>query len=75
MAPSLLSRPIIALAEALDSRYGWDRLPGVLGLVSLLGLRLRLQADNLHDPGTADGFAPARPWDRRYLTARTLDGT
>ncbi len=75
MARSLLSRPIVALAEALDSRYGWDRLPGVLGILSLLGIRLRLQADNLHDAGTPAGAAPPRPWDRRYLTARTLDGT
>jgi hypothetical protein len=69
------AKPIVALAEALDRRYGWDRLPEQLGILALLGMRLRLQADNLFDTGSPDGVAPRRPWNGRYLTARTLDGT
>jgi hypothetical protein len=74
MAARGLARPLVAIAQALDRRYGWDRLPLPLGLVTLLGLRHRLQADNLYGTGVPNGVQPG-PWDTRYRTARTLDGT
>lgn len=36
-------------AEALDRRFGWDKLPLPLGVLILIGLRMRLRQDNLHD--------------------------
>ena len=32
-------------AEKLDRRYGWDKLPWPLGLVTLIGLRNRLRRE------------------------------
>jgi hypothetical protein len=76
MARSLLSRPLAIVAEALDRRVGWDRLPLPLGLLTLLGLRHRLQSENLQDTGVPQGSArPAPRWNARYETVRTLDGT
>jgi hypothetical protein len=48
-----------AVTEYVDRRIGWDRLPTMLGLAELIGLRTRLRERNLHDtaglPG-ADGM-------------------
>jgi hypothetical protein len=62
-------------AEAVDRRIGWDRLPLPLGLVTLIGLRDRLRAENLHDTGRGPLDRPPVSEHERYLTARTLDGT
>jgi hypothetical protein len=62
------------VAESLDRRYGWHRLPLPLGIATLLGLRQRLQRKNLHDTGTPRDV-PAPQFHPRYLTARSLDGT
>jgi hypothetical protein len=39
------------LAEWLDRRFGWGRLPYLLGLFTLVGLRDRLRERNLYDTG------------------------
>jgi Animal haem peroxidase len=82
MAASPFAKAFTASMEALDRKVGWHRVPLVLGLGVLLGLRLRLQEKNLYDtrapqPETgANGSGSGRPaWDARYATARTLDGT
>jgi hypothetical protein len=61
------------LAERVDRRVRWDRLPLPLGLLVLLGLRERLRQRNLYAvPGAADrGDTAVPPGVRR---ARTLDG-
>src|SRR5262249_59021091 len=64
--------------ERLDRKVGWHRVPPALGLMVLLGLRMRLQSKNLFDTGrSADGNGNgAKPeWQKRWATARTLDGT
>jgi hypothetical protein len=65
-----LGRVLIRLATSLDTRIGWDRLPRPLGIVTLMGLRERLRAENLTDTGLVKP-APSRPPD---LKVRTLDG-
>ena len=65
---------VVYVGEALDRRFHWDRLPLPLGILSIVGLRERLRQRNLHDTGLPDPPA-GRTWDRRYLTARTIDGS
>ncbi|MGH3813803.1 MAG: peroxidase family protein [Pseudonocardiaceae bacterium] len=44
----------MSVAECIDRSIGWDKLPRVLGLPTLIGLRERLQRDNLFDTGVPD---------------------
>ena len=64
------------LAEAVDHRIGWHRLPAFLADLVLIGIRTRLRRENLYDttlPCTdAPATDPPRPPD---LTIRTVDGT
>ena len=62
-------------AGRLDRRYGWDRLPWPLGLLTLIGLRNRLRQKNLYDVGRGPLDRPDVSDHPRYQTARTLDGT
>jgi len=63
------------LAERLDRRYGWDKLPRPLAIVTLIGLRNRLRQKNLYDTGRGPLDKPDVNDHPRHLTARTLDGT
>jgi len=49
MARSLFSRVFADVTEALDRRFRWHRLPVPLGLLTLVGLRMRLRESNLFD--------------------------
>jgi hypothetical protein len=74
--PQSLSNAFNAAMEALDKRVGWHKLPVPLGLLTLIGIRNQLREKNLYDtrPNGQDG-REAPPWNARYLTARTFDGT
>ncbi len=48
------------MAASLDRRFGWDRLPRPIGIVTLIGLRTRLRERNLYDTG-AGGSLRAAP--------------
>jgi hypothetical protein len=61
---------IAVVAEHLDRRFGWHRLPRWLGILTLLGLRTRLRTQNLYDPG----LPPLPPPPGRPLPWRSLDG-
>jgi Animal haem peroxidase len=74
MLRSLFSRIYADVTEALDRRFGWHRLPVPLGLLTLVGLRMRLRESNLHDASTAPADRPP-PEGSRHLTSRTVDGT
>ncbi len=65
------------VSDALDARWGWDRLPTPLGLAVLIGLRDSLRRYNLHDTGSlpSTGRPPVPPFRSEYLTTRTLDGS
>jgi hypothetical protein len=60
-----------ALTSALDRRFGWDKLPRSLGLLTVLGLRTRLRRENLYDTGIVKP-PPSEPAD---LKVRTVDGS
>ena len=74
MPEHVRTSPVDELAEALDRRVGWHRLPLPLALLTFFGLRNRLRQRNLFDTGLADPPA-SRSWDLRFRKARTLDGT
>src|SRR5438067_1481970 len=61
--------------EAVDKRVGWHKLPVPLALLNLIGIRSRLRHDNLYDTGVPEPKNGEPAFDKRYLTARTLDGT
>jgi hypothetical protein len=63
-----------SLATFLDRRFGWERLPKPLGLLTLAGVRTRMRKRNLYDTGLRDG-EPADGDRERARAARTLDGT
>ena len=74
-----LSKIFTQLAESLDHSIGWSRMPKMLGILTLIGLRKRLRERNLYNTGgPADEPATAAdmlPSAGEYMTARTLDGT
>jgi hypothetical protein len=62
---------LTALASRLDRRYGWDRLPKLVGLLTIAYLRRRLRQENLYDTGLVKPPPPA-PSD---VNVRTIDGS
>lgn len=70
---SLPRRLYDRLAQWVDHRIGWDKLPTPAGLLVLIGLRDILRRKNLYD--TNDGPGTPAPFDSAYLTARTADGS
>ena len=65
-------------AQLVDHKIGWDKLPSALGLATLAGIRNTLRKENLYDTAAAPSLPAADlPTDdgRRYLTARTPDGS
>ncbi|MBD0747882.1 peroxidase family protein [Streptomyces sp. CBMA152] len=76
---SLPWRLVTTAAEFLDSRIGWDKLPLPLGLGTLLGLRIRLRQENLHDTNqlpSANVPEPTPPKDpSKVRVNRTPDGS
>ena len=63
------------LAEKLDRKWGWDKLPLPIAMFVLIGLRNVLREKNLYDTGRGPLDKPSIDDHPRYLTARTLDGT
>jgi heme peroxidase len=75
MPGSPLMTLLDGLAEKLDRRVGWDRLPLPLAMPTLIGLRQRLRTENLYDTGRGALDRPDLSEHQSYLTARTLDGS
>ncbi|MDP9023085.1 MAG: heme peroxidase [Actinomycetota bacterium] len=76
MNESWLSLTFRRVATVLDRRFGWDRLPLPLGLLTLAGIRENLRRDNLHDPSSATPSPDeGSSVSGRALTSRTADGT
>ena len=66
------------IAQAVDHRGGWDKLPLPLGLAVLIGVRNILRQENLHDPSTVVpvvGGPEAPPRTPQHLVARSVDGS
>ena len=74
-----MSRSVLSLynsaCERLDRRFGWHKLPLLLAMPVLIGLRNILRQKNLYDTGRGPLDKPDVSDHPRYLTARTLDGT
>src|SRR5215213_7801128 len=75
MARSLFSRVFADVTELLDQRFRWHKLPVPLGLLTLVGLRMRLRESNLHDTSSTPASKPLPAKGDRHLTTRTADGT
>jgi heme peroxidase len=75
--PRLVRRLLVDLAERVDRRVGWDRLPTLFGLATLFGLRVRLREQNLHDTSRlpAVNTPPLEAPSARHLVDRTADGS
>lgn len=65
------------LAQLVDHRVGWDKLPAPLGLAVLVGVRNVLRRSNLYDTSREPAVEtpPVAAPDPRHRTARTPDGT
>ncbi|MFF7454588.1 peroxidase family protein [Kitasatospora sp. NPDC008115] len=74
---SLPWRLLTDAAEYVDRRFGWDRLPVLPGLLTLLGLRIRLRQRNLYDTGQLPSVDPptAGPPSAGHRVNRTADGS
>ncbi len=70
----MFSRLFHRVVTRLDHRTGWHRLPTILGVISLVGIRNRLRRQNLYDTGLLPHTGPAEI-PERYRTARSPDGT
>jgi hypothetical protein len=75
MTPPLLSRLLASAAEIVDRKVGWHKLPRLLGIVTLMGLRAGLRRRNLYDAPLTTRCVISSPEGERYATARTADGT
>lgn len=67
----------MALTDRLDRRFGWDRLPPPLGVLTLIGVRNRLRQRNLADTGlpAAGPDLIAKAANPTHQAERTRDGT
>jgi hypothetical protein len=74
MSGSLFSQMFARATEVLDRRFRWHKLPLPLGLLTLVGLRMRLRERNLYDTSSASPVKASPPGNGRHLTARTADG-
>jgi hypothetical protein len=73
--PSPFSSLLEYCSAVLDRRFGWDRLPMPLGILTLVGVRDTLRRENLYDTGRGALDRPPISEHESYLTARTLDGS
>jgi hypothetical protein len=69
----LSHRVLVLFAQFLDHKVGWDKLPTLLGILTLVGIRQRLREQNLFDTGV--GPAKVELADPRWLRARSPNGT
>ena len=68
----MLAKALMPLAERLDRKFGWQRLPYYVGLATLIGLRERLRQNNLYSTGVPGVDRPQPPGARE---ARQTDGS
>ena len=76
-SPTLV-RVWVDFAESLDHSIGWHRMPLPLAIATLLGSRVRLREQNLHDTNKVPSVETQRALQgtgKRYLTARSPDGS
>ena len=75
--PSVAAQIFGHISVWIDQHVGWPNLPLPFGLIVLLGERVMLRWQNLHDTNVLP-TTPRRdlkPDNTAYLTQRTIDGT
>ncbi|WP_027862028.1 peroxidase family protein [Marmoricola sp. URHB0036] len=74
---NVLWRAYDALATGVDHKLGWDKLPKLMGLFDLVGIRNVLREHNLHDTSRQPsvGAVEAPEWDPAFEKQRTVDGS
>jgi hypothetical protein len=75
---SLFWRVYDKVAQIVDHRVGWDKLPLPGGLAVLIGVRNILRQKNLHDPSMrvpVVGGPQAPPRTPDHLVSRSVDGS
>lgn len=76
---SILTRWFTKVVTNLDQSVGWHRVPLLVALVMLIGMRTLLRQKNLSDVSAGAPPDPTEPSSgeprTRYLVARTADGT
>jgi hypothetical protein len=75
--PSLLTRIYADLCVWIDKRYPWHKLPLPFGLVVIIGERIKLRMENLHDTSGFATLPQPEPQARgiEFLRARMAAGT
>jgi hypothetical protein len=74
---NILWRTYDAFATGVDHRLGWTKLPKLMGLFDLVGIRNVLREHNLHDTSRQPSLraVQAPTWDAKFMTERTVDGS
>ena len=74
---ALLTNVYTSVAQAIDWRVHWWRLPTIGGVLVLLAARVVYRRKNLYDTGTLPTVHPLQPppFEQRFVTGRTPDGT
>jgi hypothetical protein len=76
MRDPLYKRAVMRLTTWLDRRYGWQRLPFPLAIVTLIGLRMSLRRQNLYDTtGVTVGWGPELSLSPTRSKVRSVDGS
>ncbi len=75
--PNILERAYDRVTEEIDHKVPWYKLPKALGLLELIGIRNTLREQNLYDTSRLPAVNPVQPppWDERFRTERTFDGS
>lgn len=65
------------VTEKIDQEHPWYTLPEPLGLLELIGIRNTLRQKNLYDTSRLPAVNPVEPppFDEKYLTERSADGS
>jgi hypothetical protein len=73
--PSLPARLFSEFSIWVDHRIGWPKLPVPLGLLVLIGERIKLRAENLYDTNALPTLPLPPPEQTGPLTNRSHNGT
>jgi hypothetical protein len=75
--PGLAAQLYASVCVWIDQTIGWDKFPRYLGVAILLGERVRLRSENLHDTNVFPTVPQPEPQAKgiTYLHQRTPDGT
>ena len=66
---------LLSWAEVVDRMFGWDKLPVIFGIATLVGIREKLRERNLYDAETPYMCQYPPPLPPEELSHRTSDGT